>query len=336
MTATGREAAMGSHVLHVRCRPGTSEPDYRALLALICEISPTLQVLPPSAALVDVAGALRYWDASPYDLAQRIRVRALAHLGIDVRVGAGPNWTIAAMASKGPLPVTLVPATHEHVRAFLDPLPVGMLHGIGPVQAERLTSFGLHTVGLLATTPESTVQRILGGRAGRLLRDRARGIDPRTVTPTALPSSTRERRTFDWDTLDPETVRTALLECAVALGARLRTRQQTAGALTLEVALAGGSTITRTRQLPEPSAHTDDLRTSAYQMFQALHLQRARIRGTTLTADRLAPAGTAGGQISLDRARENRLRAEPVIDRLNARFGPGAVRPASLAWRKAG
>jgi DNA polymerase-4 len=240
------------------------------------------------------------------------------------------------MASKGPLPVTLVPATPEDVRLFLDPLPVGMLHGIGPVQAERLSSFGLHSVGLLATTPKATVQRILGGRARLRLRDRARGIDPRTVTPTALPSWTRERRTFDWDTLDPETVRTALLECAVALGARLRTRQPSAGALALEIALAGGSTITRTRQLPEPSAHTDDLRTSSYRMFDVLHLQRARIRGITLTADRLAPAGPAGGQISLDRARENRLHAEPVIDRLNARFGPGAVRPASLAWRKAG
>ena len=53
------------------------------------------------------------------------------------------------------------------MRSFLDPLPVGMLHGIGAVQAERLTSFGLHSVGLLAVTPESTVQRILGGLAGR-------------------------------------------------------------------------------------------------------------------------------------------------------------------------
>jgi len=137
-------------------------------------------------------------------------------------------------------------------------------------------------------------------------------------------------------TLDPETVRTALLECAVALGARRRSRQQTAGALTLEVALTGGSTITRTLQLPEPSAHTDDLRTSAYQMFDALHLQRARIRGITLTADRLAATGAAGGQISLDQARESRLRAEPVVDDLNARFGPGTVRPATLAWRRAG
>jgi DNA polymerase-4 len=175
------------------------------------------------------------------------------------------------MASKGPLPVTLVPADHVAVRAFLDPLPVGMVHGIGPVRAERLTSFGLHTVGLLAATPESTVQRMLGGRAGRLLRDRARGTDLRAVTPTSLRSSTSERRTFDRDTLDPEAIRTALLESAVALEARLRTREQMAGALTLEVAFADGSTTSRTRTLAEPSGHTDDLRVGAYRMFQALH-----------------------------------------------------------------
>lgn len=336
MAASGQDGIAGAHVLHVRCRPGTAEGDYRALLGLIHDISPTVQVLPPSAALVDVAGALRYWDATPYDLAQRIRVRALAHLGVDVRIGAGPNWTIAAMASKGHLPITVVPDTPEQVRGFLDPLPVGMLHGIGPVQAGQLTGFGLTTVGTLAAVPESTVQRILGGRAGRLLRDRARGIDPRPVTPTGLPGSTSERRTFDSDVLDPDVIRTALLETAVVLGDRLRKRGQITGTLTLEVAFTGGSTLARTRQLPEPTAHTDDLRTGLYRMYDALHLQRARIRGITATADRLAPAGTAGGQISLDRARENRLRAEPVMDKVNAKFGPGAVRPATLAWRRAG
>ncbi|WP_433892529.1 DNA polymerase Y family protein [Streptomyces sp. CA-111067] len=329
-------AVRGAHVLHVRCRQGTGEAGYRALLDLACDVSPVVQVLPPTAALVDVAGALRYWDASPWDLGMRLRLRAAALLGIDVRVGAGPNWTVAAMASKGPLPVTLVPADSVAVRSFLDPLPVGMLHGIGLVQAERLVSFGLHSVGLLAATPEGTVQRILGGRAGRLLRDRALGIDPRPVTPSSLPSSTRERRTFDHDTLDAEAVRTALLESAVALGARLRARQQIAGTLALEVVFADGSTITRTRTLPEPSCHTEDLRTAAYGVFQAMDLQRARIRGITLTVDKLAAAGSAGGQISLDRVRENRLRAEPVIDELNARFGSGAVRPAALSWRRAG
>ena len=334
MTTSRQADPVGAHVLHVRCRPGTDEVRYRALLALICDISPVLQVLPPSAALVDVAGALRYWDASPYDLAQRIRVRALAHLAVDVRIGVGPTWTVAAIASKGPLPVTVV--APGQVRGFLDPLPVEMLHGIGPVQARQLTSFGLRTIGALAAVPESTVQRILGGRAGRLVRDRARGVDPRPVTPTGLPSTTSERRVFDADTLDPGVVRATLLETAVVLGDRLRKRGQIATGLTLEVALAGGSTLNRTRRLPEPSHHTDDLRAGLYAMFDALHLQRARIRGITVTADRLVAAGAAGGQISLDRVRESRLRAEPVMDEVNAKFGPGAVRPATLAWRKAG
>ncbi|MCL2732191.1 MAG: hypothetical protein FWE15_19450, partial [Actinomycetia bacterium] len=243
MAADRQAGTAGAHVLHVRCRPGTGEREYRALLGLIRDISPVLQVLPPSAALVDVAGALRYWDASPYDLAQRIRVRALAHLDVDARIGAGPNWTVAAIASKGPLPVTVV--TPEQVRGFLDPLPVGMLHGIGPVQERALTSFGLRTVGALAAVPESTVQRILGGRAGRLLRDRARGIDPRPVTPTGLPGATSERRLFDADTLDPGAIRAALLETAVVLGDRLRGCGRIAAGLTLEVAFSGGSTVSR-------------------------------------------------------------------------------------------
>ncbi|MET4670559.1 nucleotidyltransferase/DNA polymerase involved in DNA repair [Streptomyces sp. PvR018] len=67
---------------------------------------------------------------------------------------------------------------------------MGELYGIGPAQAHTPTAFGVHTIGILATLPESTVQRILGGRTGRLLHERAKGIDRRAVVPTHLPSPT--------------------------------------------------------------------------------------------------------------------------------------------------
>jgi DNA polymerase-4 len=137
VVAYGDHEGSSARVLHVRCRPGTDAAAYRALLALVADVSPVVQPLPPSALLVDVAGALRYWGAGPYDLAHRIALRALLHLDVDVRIGAGPTWTVAAMASKMPEPVTVVPA--PGVRDFLGPLPVGMLHGIGPVQAGRLS-----------------------------------------------------------------------------------------------------------------------------------------------------------------------------------------------------
>jgi DNA polymerase-4 len=337
-------------MLHVRCRPGTGEADFRALLALIHGVSPAVQSLPPSAALVDVTAAARYWDASPYDLAERIRLRAQAALDVEVRIGAGPSWTVAAMASKTPQPVTAV--APEAVRAYLDPLPVGMLHGIGPAQAEQLLSYGLHTVGALAAAPEAAVRRILGDRAGHLLRERARGVDPRRVIPSELPGTAGERRVLDPGPVTAAAVRAAVRDAAAAVDARLGRRGQAAGGLCLEVALGGGSTLSRTtvlgrpeaasgraRRVPRPAA-AEDLRAAASRMLDALHLQRARVRGVTVVADRLASSEAGTRRISLVRVPPPRPRADPAATAVPATPGPGAppgpVRPAALPWRKAG
>ncbi|WP_405736451.1 hypothetical protein [Streptomyces sp. NBC_01537] len=133
------------------------------------------------------------------------------------------------------------------------------------------------------------------------------------------------------DTLDPDLLRTELLDAAVAAGDRLR-RHQAAKSLTLGVSFSDGSRIERTRALREPTAHTADLRQVAVAVFDSLALQRARVRGLTLRADQLVSGG-APQQITLDRRRENRLLLEPVVDRLNERFGKHAVVPASLSLR---
>ncbi|WP_405512162.1 hypothetical protein [Streptomyces canus] len=129
---------------------------------------------------------------------------------------------------------------------WLGPLPVEALHGIGQRQAALLRDYGVHCVGLLAAVPPSTVQRLLGGKAGRLVAARARGIDPRSVVPRsvvprALPATASVRHRFDEHTLDGAAVRAALFDLIVRLGTRLRGRGQVARALTLTLKFAGGS-----------------------------------------------------------------------------------------------
>jgi DNA polymerase-4 len=226
--------------------------------------------------------------------------------------------------------VRAVGSSPEAVAAFLHPRPVGELHGIGSAQERTLTTYGVHTIGLLANLPEATVQRVLGGKAGRLLRERARGIDRRRVVPAELPHSAAAQRRFPTDTLAPELVRSALLSLAVELGERLRTRRQAAKAVTMTVTFADRTQIHRSRQLPGgSSAHTDDLRDVAYDMYRALGLQRARVRAVALRCEQLVDAAAASEQLSFDADREHRLRAEQAIDALNARFGSGTVGPAA-------
>ncbi|WP_329362860.1 DNA polymerase Y family protein [Streptomyces sp. NBC_01483] len=261
-------------------------------------------------------------------------MRTISRLGVDVRVGIGPSITVAATAS-GQItePGGVLAVDPGQVADWLGPLPVEALHGIGPRQAQALRDYGVHCVGLLAAIPPATVHRLLGGRAGRQAAERARGIDPRPATPRALPASASVSRTFPRHTLDGAAVRAALLDLVVTLAHQLRGRGQAARGLTLTLRFAGGTTWEKTRRLPEASAHDDDLRTPAYGLIDAAGLQRGRLTGITLKGDDLIAADQVAEQISFDGAREARLVAEEVSDRIRAKFGPGAIRPATTLLR---
>ncbi|MEU3342435.1 hypothetical protein [Streptomyces sp. NPDC006668] len=331
---TGREASGMSTVMHVRCPDRLPEEVYRQVLELLAELSPVVQALPPSAALVELKGALRYHGADAGRLGEVLRVRALSRLGTDLRVGVGPSITVAATASAQiPAPGGVLAVDPGDVSAWLGQLPVDALHGIGPRQAAVLREYGIHYVGLLAATPPATIQRLLGGRAGRTAADRARGIDPRPVVPRALPATAAVRCAFDRHTLDGAHVRAALLELVIRLGQQLRRREQAARAVTLSLAFAGNSRWEKTRRLAEPSAHDDDLRLAAYQLMDAAGLQRGRLTALALRGEDLIDAGQVVRQISLDGAREARLVAEAAIDRVRDKFGPGVIGPAAVFRR---
>ena len=193
--------------------------------------------------------------------------------------------------------------------------------------------YGVDCVGLLAALPPATVQRILGGRAGRLAADRARGIDPRPVAPRSLPTSTSVSQLFPRQTLDGAEVRAALLELVVQLGLLLRRREQVARGLALTLRFAGGPSWEKTRRLAEASAHDDDLRTAAYRLIDAAGLQRGRLTGLVLRGEDLVGPDQVAQQISLDKTREDRLVAEEVSDRIRDKFGPGAIGPAATRLR---
>ncbi|MFE9647463.1 hypothetical protein ACFYO0_25770 [Streptomyces sp. NPDC006365] len=330
----GRTAGRASTVMHVRCAATVPEEVYRQVLEELAALSAVVQALPPSAALVELKGAVPYYGVDARRLGEVLRVRTVSRLGTDVRVGIGPSITVAATASAQ---ITgrggVLAVAPEHVTDWLGPLPVEALHGIGPRQAKDLRDYGIHCVGLLASVPPATVERLLGGRAGRLAADRARGIDPRPVTPRAQPASATVRCSFPRHTLDGAAVRASLLDLVVQLGHLLRRRGQAARALTLSLRFAGGTSWDTTRRLPEPSAHDDDLRTLAYQLMDAASLQRARLTGLVLKGEDLIGARQVAQQISLDGAREDRLVAEAAIDRIRAKFGPGAIGPAATFRR---
>ncbi|MEU8955010.1 hypothetical protein AB0C93_11965 [Streptomyces sp. NPDC048518] len=331
-----RQASSGASVVHVRCPPGLPEPGYRQVLELLRGLSPVVQAVPPGAALVELRGAFRYHAADGQRVADIVRLRALALLGVDLRIGVGQSWTVAATAS-GQVhePGGVLCVDTAHTRDWLAPLPVAALHGMGRQQTQALAAYGIHTVAEVAALPLATLQRILGGRAGRQAADRARGIDLRPITPKDLPASATASRRFTRDHQDGARVRGTLLDLIVELGTTLRRRDQATQALTLQLRFAGGATWERSRRLAEASAHEEDLRTLAYRLMDGAGLERGRITGMTLRAEDLIPSGQAPIQISLDSTHEARLLAERAIDHANVRFGPGTVVPAATLLGRA-
>ncbi|NGO48239.1 DNA polymerase Y family protein [Streptomyces ureilyticus] len=312
-------------------------PEYEAalpqLLGMLEEFTPVIEALPPDGALLDLRGAERYFGRDVVGLASLIRVRALAWYGAECAIGAGPGPMLARMALRGTRPgeTRVVPEEPGARTEFLDEQPVAALPGVGAATARTLGEYGLDTVGKVAAAPLSTLQRLTSARTGRELREMAQGIDRGRVVPNAVSRSLAAERPFPRDELDPSRHRRALLSATEELGARLRALEKVCRTLTLTVRYADRSMTTRTRTLPEPTAHSPALTDAAYRMYETLGLQRARVRALALRAEGLTPADQASHQLTFDALDEKARRLEEVADQARAKFGPRAVIPGSLA-----
>ncbi|MFG2605180.1 hypothetical protein ACGFT2_16785 [Streptomyces sp. NPDC048514] len=313
--------------------PPMYETALPGLLGLLEEFTPVVEALPPDGALADLRGAERYFGRSAVELASVIRVRALARYGVDCAIGAGPGPMLARVALRAARPgvTCAVPEDPDGIAEFLAGRPVSALPGVGTATTRTLCEYGLDTLGLVAAAPLATLQRLIGARAGRELREKAGGVDRSRVVPNAVSRSLVTERPFDVDELDSDRHRRALLSAAEEIGVRLRAVEKVCRTLTLTVRYADRSSTTRSRTLKEPTAHSAALARTAYVMYEALGLQRARVRALVLRAEGLTSADQASYQLTFDPVDEKVRRIEEVADRARAKFGPRAVIPGRLA-----
>ncbi|MCX4775362.1 DNA polymerase Y family protein [Streptomyces sp. NBC_01264] len=320
-------------ILHAHFHlPQGARPDlFERLLALAEGLTPRVQAIPPDAAHLDITGSLRYWQRDAAGLAALLRMRTMALYGVQSTCAIAPTRMLATMAAAVTPPGATTVIEADEVRTWLRPRPVAALYGVGPATAAKLRTYGLHTIGDLADAPLPALTRIFGAATGRSLHAHAHGHDLRTVQPQPVAKSVGAERSYDMDVLDPVEHRRSLLELAEELGARLRDEHQATGNLALSVRYADRSTSSRSRTLPEPTAHTRPLATTAYELYGLLALQRARVRSISLRAQDLRPETEAAEQLTLDPADDRARALEAVTDRARARYGHGTIRPAALA-----
>src|SRR5437764_6923176 len=175
--------------------PGLYAETSRGVMEVFRSITPLVEPLSLDEAFLDVTGAQRRLG-SPRQIAELIRARIVDEQGITCSVGIAPTKFVAKLASARAKPDGLIVVPRDEVIAFLHPLPVGALWGVGEKTEEALTRLGLRTIGDIAHTPAATLQRALGAAVGAHLAALSWGQDDRGVIAHEPDKSIGAEETF--------------------------------------------------------------------------------------------------------------------------------------------
>ena len=313
--------------------PGLYAETSRGVMEIFRSITPLVEPLSLDEAFLDVTGATRRLG-SPRQIAELIRARVADEQGVTCSVGVASTKFVAKLASSRAKPDGLLVVPRDAVIAFLHPLPVGALWGVGERTEEVLTRLGLRTIGDIANTPAATLQRALGAAAGSHLHALAWGRDERSVVPYEPDKSIGAEETFARDVDNPQVIHRELLRLSDRTAARLRATGHVGRTVSVKIRFADFTTITRAKTLREPTDVARVVYDTARSLYDALGLERARIRLVGVRVEGLAPAEVTPRQLALGGAGEEWRAAERAADKAAARFGPGAVRPATLVSRE--
>jgi DNA polymerase-4 len=305
----------------------------RSVMENFRQVTPLVEVLSLDEAFLDVSGSMRRLG-SPYSMAERLRAKIYDEQGVTCSVGMAATVAVAKLASRRAKPDGILVVPPSAVTTFLHPLDVGELWGVGEKTAELLHRLGLRTVGDVAHTPLGTLQRAVGVGMARQLHQLAWGEDRRVVTARRghdePDKSMGADETFGRDTDD----RSVLMREILRLSAKVATRMRAAGVagrtVTLKVRFADFTTITRSRTLTDATDVTGEVHAAATGLYDALGLQRARIRLVGVRVEGLVPREQVQRQLVLGARDRGWEEADRASDAAALRFGRGAVRRATL------
>jgi DNA polymerase-4 len=305
----------------------------RSVMESFRQVTPMVEALSLDEAFLDVSGSMRRLG-SPYSIAERLRATIYDEQGITCSVGMAATVAVAKLASRRAKPDGILVVPPSAVTSFLHPLDVGELWGVGEKTAELLHRLGLRTVGDVAHTPQSTLQRAVGVSMARQLHQLAWGEDRRVVTARRGPGepdkSMGADETFGRDTDDRSVVMREILRLSAKVAMRMRTAGVAGRTVTLKVRFADFTTLTRSKTRSEATDVTQEVYRTATDLFTGLGLQRARIRLVGVRVEGLVPRGTVQRQLVLGERERGWSEADVAVDRATRRFGTAAVRPATL------
>lgn len=311
-------------------------PDHRhysrvsaGVMEIFASITDEMEPLALDEAFLDVSGATRRLG-TPRQIGELIRSRIHDEQGITASVGASTTKFVAKLASTRAKPDGLLVIPAREIVAFLHPMKVGALWGVGERTEEQLHRLGLRTVADIAGTPATTLERALGPALGRHLFELSWGRDPRRVQAAESERSIGAEETFPQDVDDLEVVGQEVLRLSEKIAVRLRRAGLTGRTVVLKVRFADFTTITRSRTVSGPLDVGRDIYLVAQELLDALGLQRARLRLVGVRVEGLRAESESPRQLELGARDQGWREAEEAMDRAATRFGKDSVQPARL------
>jgi DNA polymerase-4 len=254
----------------------------RAVFAVFAQIAPVVEAMSIEEAFLDIS-ALAGTKGAARQLAQRLRGAVRDEVGLPITVGVARTKVVAKMASRAAKPDGLLVVMPAEERAFLDPLAVEDLWGVGPATAKRLRERRLTTVGELAQLSEAALIEILGKAGGRHVHALANNIDPRPVQPNRPPRSFGAQRSLGRRriALSPSELDDTLVRLVERVVERMGTAGYGGRTVILRLRFGDYTRATRSHTLLEHTSHAEPVLAAARALLAAATAMIDR-RGLTL------------------------------------------------------
>jgi DNA polymerase-4 len=307
----------------------------RAVYRIFEQTTPLVEGLSIDEAFLDVRGMKRI-SGPPADMAVRLRREVLERVGLPITVGVARTKFLAKVASGVAKPDGLLVVPPAGELAFLHPLPVERLWGVGAVTAKKLHDCGITTVGQVARLPEDALVSLLGRAAGRHLHALAHNRDPRAVRVGRRRRSIGAQRALGRRPKTFEALDAVVVGLVDRLGRRLRAARRVCRTVTIRLRFNDFTRATRSHTLSEATAQTQTILATARGLLAAAMPMIER-QGITLVGVALGNLqDDYAVQLVLPFARERASALDSVLDEVRERFGADAITRAVLLGRDQG
>jgi DNA polymerase IV len=319
----------------VRPRMSAYSEASNAVYRVFDDTTPLVEGLSIDEAFLDVRGMLRL-AGTPVEIAARLRQEVRARVGLPITVGVARTKFLAKVASGVAKPDGLLVVPPDRELAFLHPLAVERLWGVGPVTSGRLRACGITTVGQVSQLGEAALVSLLGRGAGRHLHALAQNRDPRSVRVGRRRGSMGAQHALGRAPKTAEAVDAILVSLVDRVTRRLRAAHRVGRTVVLRLRFGDFSRATRSHTLPFATAHTETILATARGLYASVTPLIER-QGLTLIGVAVSGLGDdVPAQLVLPIERRSDDALDAVLDEVRVRFGPAAITRAVLLGRDQG